>query len=128
MRNINTSNHVRVSHAALLSIALSIVGMPMMAMAQDVTAAAAVDNKTTAYEESATPVTDTWITTKVKAELLANETVKGLDINVSTVNGVVTLAGVLDSKAQVETAISVTKGIKGVTRVDTKALKIKPAK
>ena len=95
-----------------------------MAMAAEV----AADTKTTAYEESEKPVSDTWITTKVKADLLVTEEVKGLDINVSTMNGVVTLAGMLDSKAQVDKAIAVTKAIKGVRNVETKALKVKPAK
>ena len=85
------------------------------------------DKTTKAYEESNAPVSDSWITTKVKAELLANDSVKGLDINVSTTNGVVTLAGMLDSKAQVDTAVSLAKGIKGVTSVDSSALKVKPA-
>ena len=90
--------------------------------------AAASDAKTTANEESETPVTDTWITTKVKADLLVTEEVKGMDINVSTTNGVVTLAGKLDSQVQVDKALAVAQGIKGVKSVDTKALKVKPAK
>jgi hyperosmotically inducible protein len=48
--------------------------------------------------DSEQPVTDTWITTKVKSTLLATEGVAGSDINVTTVDGVVTLAGVLDTR------------------------------
>lgn len=73
--------------------------------------------------ESEQPVTDTWITTKVKTTLLATEGVAGSDINVSTVDGVVTLAGVLDTQAAVDKAIEVTRGIEGVVSVDTRALK-----
>lgn len=73
--------------------------------------------------ESEQPVTDTWITTKVKSTLLATEGVAGSDINVSTVDGVVTLAGVLDTQAAVDKAIEVTRGIDGVVSVDTRALK-----
>ena len=75
--------------------------------------------------ESDQPVTDTWITTKVKTELLADTAVKGTDINVSTTDGVVTLAGVLDSKAAVDQAIKIAKGTKGVKSVDTQALKVR---
>ncbi len=75
--------------------------------------------------ESEQPAGDTWITTKVKSELLADSAVKGTDINVSTVNGVVTLAGVLDNQAAIDKAITITKGIKGVTDVDTRALKLR---
>jgi len=52
--------------------------------------------------DSEQPVTDTWITTKVKADLATTEGVKSTDISVTTVNGVVTLIGVLDSKTGVE--------------------------
>jgi len=85
------------------------------------TSATATDKDTS--HDSEQPVTDTWITTKVKSELLAAEDVKGTDINVTTINGVVTLAGVLDSKTAVDKAIAVTKGVKGVKSVDTQALK-----
>ena len=69
------------------------------------------------------PVTDTWITTKVKSELLAAKNVEGTDINVSTKDGVVTLAGVLDTRESVNKAITVAKSVKGVRSVDTRALK-----
>jgi len=122
MRNSKSTFRINVTNALLMSLAMGIVGMPM-AMAD-----VASDTKTTAYEESQTPVSDTWITTKVKGDLLVTEEVKGLDINVSTTNGVVTLAGLLDSQAQVDKAVAVTKAIKGVKSVETKALKVKPAK
>jgi len=119
MRNSKSTFRINVTNALLMSLAMGIVGMPM-AMAD-----VASDTKTTAYEESQTPVSDTWITTKVKGDLLVTEEVKGLDINVSTTNGVVTLAGLLDSQAQVDKAVAVTKAIKGVKSVETKALKVK---
>lgn len=127
MRNSKSTSRLTMTNALLMSLAMGTVGMPM-AMAHDTKAVAAVDTKTTAYEESDTPVSDTWITTKVKADLLVTEEVKGLDINVSTTNGVVTLAGLLDSQAQHHKAIAVAKAIKGVKSVETKALKVKSAK
>lgn len=123
MRTTKSTSRLNMANALLMSLAMGIIGMPM-AMAADV----AADSKTTAYEESETPVTDTWITTKVKADLLVTEEVKGLDINVSTTNGVVTLAGLLDSQAQHDKAVAIAKAIKGVKSVETKALKLKPAK
>lgn len=72
------------------------------------------------------PVADSWITTKVKADLLVTEETKGLDINVSTQNGVVTLAGRLDSQAQVDKAAAIARAIKGVKSVDTNTLTVKP--
>lgn len=84
------------------------------------------DETTTRYKESQSPVSDTWITTKVKTQLLANEAVKGMAINVTTTNGVVTLAGMLDTQAQVDIAIALAREIEGVRNVDTRALKIRP--
>lgn len=74
--------------------------------------------------ESEQPASDTWITTKVKADLLATEDVSGLDIKVDTVNGVVTLSGRVDSQAQIDKAVAITRAIKGVNKVDSKGLKV----
>jgi hyperosmotically inducible protein len=94
------------------------------AFAMAATPATPTENKPNSHE-SDQPVGDTWITTKVKTELLADSAVKGSDINVSTVNGVVTLAGVLDNQAAIDKAITIAKGVKGVTGVDTRALKLR---
>lgn len=75
--------------------------------------------------DSEQPVTDTWITTKVKADLATTDGISSTDISVETVNGVVTLIGVLDSKTGVDKAIAVAKGIKGVVDVDASGLKAK---
>lgn len=74
-------------------------------------------------DQSAQPGTDTWITTKVKAELMTTKGISSTDINVTTTNGVVTLSGVLDSKAQVQKSIALAKSVKGVKKVDSSALK-----
>lgn len=90
-------------------------------------AASPNDHKTApaSSTESQQPVGDTWITTKVKSELLADSDVKGTDINVSTKNGVVTLAGVLDNQLAIDKAITIAKNVKGVSDVDTRALKLR---
>jgi hyperosmotically inducible protein len=87
--------------------ALAADTMPPPAMAQD---------------KSDQPGTDTWITTKVKTELMTTKGVPSTDISVTTTNGVVTLAGVLDTKAQVQKSVAVAKAIKGVQQVDASAL------
>jgi len=75
-----------------------------------------------ATDESAQPGTDAWITTKVKAELMATKGIPSTDISVTTNNGIVTLSGVVDSKAQVQKSIAVAKAVKGVHKVDSSAL------
>lgn len=64
-------------------------------------------------------VTDSWITTKVKADLLATDGVAGTDINVDTQDGVVTLKGSVKSQAEADRAVMIARGIKGVTSVDS---------
>lgn len=89
------------------------------AVAQD----ASADNGTQVHSNQ--PVTDTWITTKVKGELATTEGVKSTDVSVKTVDGVVTLTGVLPSKIAVNKAIAVSRAVKGVKHVDASGLKAK---
>lgn len=124
MRNTKSFSNPDLKKALLVTLAISMFGAPF-AMANE---AVTDDKKTTAYEDSSQPVSDTWITTKVKADYLADDDIKGLDINVSTTNGVVTLAGLLDTQALVDKAVAVAKGTRGVKSVDSSALKVKPAK
>ena len=83
------------------------------------------EQTTAAHTESAQPMSDTWITTKVKADLLAESDVSGLDISVETANGVVSLSGDVDNQAQIDRATAIARGIEGVTSVDAKQLKVK---
>jgi hyperosmotically inducible protein len=71
------------------------------------------------------PVTDTWITTKVKSELATTEGVKSTKISVTTKDGIVALVGVLATQAGVDKAIAATESVKGVKRVDSSGLKVK---
>ena len=71
------------------------------------------------------PVTDTWITTKVKAELATTDGVKSTEISVKTIDGKVILIGVLPTQAAVDKAVAATRGVKGVKDVDDSGLKVK---
>ena len=75
--------------------------------------------------ESDQPVTDTWITTKVKSTLATTDGVKSMDIDVKTVDGTVTLTGVLPTKLAVDKAIAAAESVKGVKKVDHSGLKTK---
>lgn len=77
-----------------------------------------------AMGESNEPVSDSWITTKVKADLLGTKNVPSTEIKVDTVNGVVTLSGEVGGEAERERAITVAKGIKGVVEVVATDLKV----
>ena len=64
------------------------------------------------------PVKDSYITTKVKAELAADHATQARDIHVATTNGVVTLSGVARSDAEKDRAEQDARRVKGVTSVD----------
>ena len=73
--------------------------------------------------EAGNVASDSWITTKVKTQLLADPDVKGSDVNVSTQDGVVTLAGVLPSREMRNKAVTITLNVKGVRKVNLAALR-----
>lgn len=62
-------------------------------------------------------ITDAWITTKIKADYINEDTLKGSDINVDTNDHVVTLKGTVASAAGKARAEEIAKTTKGVTRV-----------
>jgi hyperosmotically inducible protein len=70
-----------------------------------------------AAEKTGEAITDTWITTKLKADFVNEDTLKGSDINVDTNNHVVTLKGTVASPAGRARAVEIAKTTKGVTKV-----------
>lgn len=66
------------------------------------------------------PIKDSYITTKVKAELAADHDTKARDIHVATVNGIVTLRGVAASAAEKDRAEQDAMRVKGVRSVNNK--------
>jgi osmotically-inducible protein OsmY len=62
-------------------------------------------------------VDDKAVTAKVKAALLKDPDVKGLQVNIETFNGVVQLSGFVDKPEQISRAAEVAKGVKGVKSV-----------
>jgi osmotically-inducible protein OsmY len=62
-------------------------------------------------------VTDSWITTKVKAALVEDSLVRATEVNVETFKGAVQLSGFLSSEAAMQQAVRITRSIKGVTSV-----------
>ncbi|WP_240635277.1 BON domain-containing protein [Lysobacter enzymogenes] len=122
--------HMKAPHWKTLAIAAAL-GLALSAAAGAQTAGtradAAQDPAATAAGDSQQPVGDTWITTKVKTELMATSGVPGTDIKVETVNGVVKLSGSVD-KAQADKAASIARNIDGVKKVDTSGLTVSKAR
>jgi hyperosmotically inducible periplasmic protein len=65
-----------------------------------------------------TEVDDTVITSSVKAALLADADVKSLDLQVQTRKGTVQLSGFVDSQAQIDQALALTRSVSGVVAVE----------
>jgi osmotically-inducible protein OsmY len=62
-------------------------------------------------------VDDTVITTRVKAAVLAEPTLKSAEINVETFKGRVQLSGFVNSQTDINRAVVVARGVSGVTSV-----------
>ncbi|TDX99316.1 BON domain-containing protein [Thiohalophilus thiocyanatoxydans] len=68
-------------------------------------------------EGTAEYVDDTWITTKVKAAIFNDSSLKSSEINVETFKGVVQLSGFVNSREDVNKAVEVAREVKGVVSV-----------
>jgi len=60
---------------------------------------------------------DTVITSKVKAAIFNEPSLKSAEINVETFKGTVQLTGFVSSRADINRAVEVARGVKGVTSV-----------
>jgi hyperosmotically inducible protein len=65
-----------------------------------------------------TDVSDSAITASVKSALLADDVVKRLDVQVETRKGTVQLSGFVDSQAQIDQAVVLTRAVSGVNYVE----------
>lgn len=72
---------------------------------------------TAKHEGAGEYIDDSVITTKVKAEILNEPTLKSAEINVETFKGVVQLSGFVSSNANIDKAVAVTRSVKGVVSV-----------
>ena len=95
----------RLLHITALSIAM---GVTIVA-----TGCSSSPNQSSAGEV----VDDTWITTKVKAAYAEDKTVSMLGIGVDTNKGVVQLSGWANSPTEIQRAVELARGIKGVKSV-----------
>lgn len=68
---------------------------------------------------------DAWITAKVKALLLHDEDVKGLDVKVQTHKGMVLLSGWVEDARLIPRAEEIARGVEGVKSVGND-LRVKP--
>ena len=92
---------------------------------QDANKATASGEVREAMDETGDAIDDSWITAKVKTQLLADDGVKGSDINVDTKGNVVHLTGVVPTKAARDTAITIALNTQGVRDVNVSKLLVR---
>lgn len=111
---------------AIAAAAASVLAMGLtnIASAQTTQAAGPMTLAAGEVEHAKEATSDTWITTKVKSDLVTEKGIPGTDIKVETNKGVVSLSSTsVLSKSQKETAVRITKNIKGVKAVSADGLK-----
>lgn len=90
--------------------------------------AAGTDTATTqpgkAVQKTERVVSDSWITTKVKSELLANKGTKAFKVNVKTMHGDVALKGKLPTQEGIDQVKQIAEKVKGVKSVDTSGMMV----
>ncbi len=87
-----------------VALCVTVLSLPSAASAQ-------------ASRDTSTIVNDAWITTQIYAKFFADPDIKGRNIEVSTISGVVTLHGTIQSGAERNQAIGKAKGTDGVKQV-----------
>jgi osmotically-inducible protein OsmY len=72
---------------------------------------------TSKQESTGEYIDDSVITTKVKAEIFGDDSLKSSEINVETFKGVVQLSGFVNSQEDINRAVELARGVQGVTAV-----------
>lgn len=89
---------------------------------------AAPDDATTTPTKAAIKVervaSDSWITAKVKSEILANSVSKAFKVSVKTKRGAVSLTGKLPSQDAIDLVKMISEKVKGVKSVNVSGLVI----
>jgi hyperosmotically inducible protein len=111
-----------IAAATATALTLTLANVAMVQAAQTSQPMVVAANTDMDHAKEAT--SDTWITTKVKADLVTEKGIPGSDIKVETNKGVVSLSStVAVTEAQKATAVRITKAIKGVKAVSADGLK-----
>jgi hyperosmotically inducible protein len=87
----------------------------------------AVDNVKGAAQDAKVGMSDSWITSKAKIALFADDRVKGRQVHVETKDGVVMLRGKVDSAVAKMAAAEIAKGIDGAKGVKNELQVVPPA-
>ena len=78
----------------------------------------------TTLDEARENISDSWITSKVKASFFYSRNLDAMNISVNTDDGLVSLRGSVLSSAEKRLAVEIARNIRGVRGVDADALRI----
>jgi hyperosmotically inducible periplasmic protein len=101
---------------ALVFASVAIVAAPASVIAQSTTDKLEQKAKGAA-QDAKTGISDSWLTAKTKIALFGDDRIKGGQVSVETVNGVVSLRGKVDSDNAKAAAASVAQAVDGVKSV-----------
>lgn len=87
----------------------------------------AKDKAKTMGQEAKTGMSDSWITSKAKIALFADDRVKGTQVHVETKSGTVILRGKVDSNEAKAAAAEVAQGVEGVKSVKNELQVVAPS-
>ena len=107
-----------------------IIGLTIAALAASGPAYAQstmTDKAKTAAQEAKTGMSDSWVTSKAKIALFADDRVKGRQVSVETKKGVVYLRGKVDTAEAKAAATDVAKGIEGAKDVKNELQVVAPS-
>jgi osmotically-inducible protein OsmY len=120
LRANQTTGKYRFRNTLIITMSATSLGL---ASASAETATTATENKQ-AVAETRQVLSDGWITTKVKSEILADSASKGYTVQVETTQGAVVLKGTLANETAVAQIKAIAEKVEGVRSVDTTALKL----
>jgi hyperosmotically inducible protein len=83
---------------------------------------------TTTVTTAPATTNDTTITNDIKTKIANDATVNKTNVDVSTVNGVVNIAGVVNSESEASTLVQIAQSCQGARDVDTSKLTVKDSK
>ena len=108
------------SHSHIFRRTLALAALSASLAAGLVHAAPAADD--TEVKKTERVASDSWITTKIKSELMANSVTKGFDVHVKTLHGTATLTGKLPTQDAIDQVKTTAQKVQGVKDVDTSGL------
>lgn len=92
-------------------------------LAASLTACATVNGQESAPQY----VSDASLTTKVRTDIIKDQSLKGFEIGVETMNGTVQLTGFVDTRQQKDQAGAIAGSVQGVKSVENNILVRQPA-